>query len=240
MPSGEPAELSTNSQASGVSSECRMRGESERMSRQAIIENYRERLRKHGPSPQAVQYSDAESQSARFAVLAAIDPNMESVLDVGSGLCDFVRFLRARGSTARYLGVDIVPEFVALSQEALIEDPAAEAALLDVETFELPSGFEYAVLSGVFNNVMDDNWAFMAVTLRRMWAAATRGIAFNAMSTYVDYRDSDLWYVDPARVLDFCKSELGGHPVLRHDYVTHPGGFPFEFAVHVYREPTLP
>lgn len=210
------------------------------MSRRKIIDNYRERLRKYGPSAQAVQYADAESQFARFAVLAAIDPDMASVLDVGSGLCDFLWFLRAKGSSARYLGVDIVPEFVELSQKALSEDPYADAILLDAELSVLPSGYDYAVLSGVFNNSMDDNWAFMTATLRRMWAAASRGIAFNAMSTYVDFRNPELWYVDPARVLDFCKTELGGHPVLRHDYVTRPGGFPFEFAVHVYCEPVLP
>ncbi len=29
----------------------------------------------------------------------------------------------------------------------------------------------------------------------------------------------------------------GGHPVLRHDYMLRGGGFPFEFARHLYREP---
>lgn len=210
------------------------------MNKTDLIRAYQDRLREFGPSAQAVQYSDAESQFARFAVLAGIDPDMVSVLDVGCGLCDFQRFLRARGSRARYLGVDIVPEFVTLSQQALADDPAADAQLVDVADEALPEGSDYAVLSGVFNNAMDDNWGFMTRTLRRMWDAAARGIAFNAMSTHVDYRDPELWYVDPMEVLTFCKSELGGHPVLRHDYITRPGGFPFEFAVYVYREPVLP
>jgi hypothetical protein len=87
---------------------------------------------------------------------------------------------------------------------------------------------------------MDDNWGFMTTTLRRMYAAARRGIAFNAMTSHVDYRDPELFYVDPMQVFAFCKAELGGHPVLRHDYVTRPGGFPYEFAIYVYKSPRAP
>jgi SAM-dependent methyltransferase len=210
------------------------------MDKKTLIEGYTKRLRQFGPSAKAVQYSDAASQFARFEILLDIDHEMASVLDVGCGLSDFWRFLRARGNLARYCGVDIVPDFVALSSDAMADDPQAKAQVMDAEASDLPAGYDYAVLSGVFNNKMSDNWAFMAATLRRMWAAADRGIAFNAMSTHVDFQDPDLWYVDPARVLAFCKSDLGGHPVLRHDYITKPGGYPFEFAVHVYRHPVLP
>jgi hypothetical protein len=77
----------------------------------------------------------------------------------------------------------------------------------------------------------------MTRTLRRMWAVAGKGIAFNSMSTHVDYRDPELYYVDPLEALAFCKSELGGHPVLRHDYILRPGGFPFEFAIYLYKSP---
>lgn len=202
-----------------------------------LLKAYQDRLRAHGPSSQAVQYADRASHFARFAVLAEVDPHMGSVLDVGCGLGDFCHYMRARGSAVRYHGVDIVPEFVALANEAFSDDPAAGASELDAETGTLPEGFDYAVLSGVFNNAMQDNWSFMQSTLHRMWAAAGKGIAFNAMSSYVDYRDDGLYYVDPMQVFAFCKTELGGNPVLRHDYTVREGGFPFEFAVYVYKTP---
>ena len=53
----------------------------------------------------------------------------------------------------------------------------------------------------------------------------------------MDYVDDGLFYVDPTRVIDFCKIELGGHPILRHDYTLRPNGFPFEFSVYVYKKP---
>jgi SAM-dependent methyltransferase len=209
------------------------------MNRTDLVKAYQDRLATYGPGPQAVQYADHASHIARFEILAAIDPGMESVLDVGCGLGDFCHYLRARGSTADYLGIDLVPEFVAHAQTAFADDPLSSVMLGDA-TAELPRGRDYAILSGVFNNLMDDNWGFMTTTLRRMYAAARRGIAFNAMTSHVDYRDPELFYVDPMQVFAFCKAELGGHPVLRHDYVTRPGGFPYEFAIYVYKSPRAP
>lgn len=207
------------------------------MSKTDLVRAYQDRLRQHGPSSEAVQYADHESHFARFDILAQVDPNMDSVLDVGCGLGDFCHYMRARGSDAVYHGIDIVPEFVTLANKALCDDPKAQVTLLDAETNPLPGGHDYAVLSGVFNNAMEDNWAFMTRTLQQMYVAANVGIAFNAMSSHVDYRDPGLFYVDPMEVFAFCKTELGGHPVLRHDYVLRPGGFPFEFAIFVYKTP---
>lgn len=206
------------------------------MNNDDLIKLYQKSLTDHGAGPKAVQWADAETQAARFAVLSEISDQIESVLDVGCGLADFCYYLRSRGSNARYLGVDIVPEFVELATNSLAEDPIASVELLSPDD-PLPEGHDYAVLSGVFNNKRNDNWGFMTDTLSRMWKVAKCGIAFNAMTSHVDYFDDDLWYVDPMRVFEFCKNELGGHPVLRHDYALREGGFPFEFAIYVYKQP---
>lgn len=126
-----------------------------------------------------------------------------------------ITFLRAQGYESRYLGVDIVPEFVALAQGATALDPDATAQHIKPND-ALPMGYDYVMLSGVFNNKMDDNWGFMTSMLRQMFASAGKAIAFNAMTTHVDYHDDELYYVDPMDVVNFCKTELGGHPVLRH------------------------
>lgn len=203
-----------------------------------LVAHYQSLLQKHGPSPQAVQYSDAATQSARFAVLAEIAPDLGTVLDVGCGLGHLYPFLKSRGHTGQYHGVDIVPEFVDYANAAMAGDPSAKASLIAPQDPLPPC--DHALLSGVFNNRMDDNWGFMTSTLRRMWAAAKHGIAFNAMTNHVDYLDDDLFYVDPMKVFAFCKSELGGHPSLRHDYAVRPDGFPFEFAVYVRKSPVYP
>lgn len=200
-----------------------------------LIHHYQSLLAKHGPTAQAVQWADTETQVGRFSILTEISADLGRVLDVGCGLGHLYSFLRAKGFEGTYQGVDIVPEFIEFASDAFASNPAARADLI---TPDAPLPFcDYAILSGVFNNKMDDNWGFMTSTLRRMFEAADKGIAFNAMTSHVDFHDEGLYYVDPMKVFEFCKSELGGHPVLRHDYTLRPGGFPFEFAVYVYKAP---
>ncbi|MEP3299046.1 MAG: class I SAM-dependent methyltransferase [Pseudoruegeria sp.] len=205
---------------------------------QDLISHYRSLLAAHGPSAQAVQWADTATQAARFSVLTDIAPDLGRVLDVGCGLAHLHDFLRAKGHEGSYHGVDIVPEFINHATEKFKKHPNASANLI-TENTPLPY-CDYAILSGVFNNKMDDNWGFMTTTLRRMFEAADRGIAFNAMSSHVDFHDEKLFYVDPMKVFNFCKTELGGHPTLRHDYALREGGFPFEFAIYVYKLPITP
>ena len=203
-----------------------------------LIKHYQSLLAEHGESALALQYADRETQNARFAVLAKVAKELGSVLDVGCGLCHLYGYLRENGFTGSYLGTDIVPEFVQMSSQALSKDPDADSVLLSAEE-DLPRGYDFVLLSGVFNNTMPDNERFMKSVLKKMFSAAQKGIAFNAMSTFVDYMDDGLYYADPLDVLKFCKTELGGHPVLRHDYVIREGGFPFEYAVYFYKEPVF-
>lgn len=208
------------------------------MNQEDLIRHYQSLLAEHGEASEALQYADQESHYARFKILRDIADPLGSVLDIGCGLAHLCHFMREKGINSAYHGVDIVPEFVDLANKALVNDPNAKVSLIDAQS-PLPQGYDFAMLSGVFNNKMDDNQAFMETTLRQMWAACTKGIAFNAMSSYVDYFDDGLWYVDPADVMKFCKTELGGHVVLRHDYVLRDGGYPFEFAVYVYKDATV-
>lgn len=207
------------------------------MKKSALVAAYQKKLHQHGPSAQALQWTDRASQYARFEIISAAASELQSVLDVGCGLADLCHFLRSKGLNTTYTGVEIVPEFVNLASKSLCSYIDATVLHLDADTVPLPTGHCWAVTSGLFNNIMDDNWRFMTQMLHKMYSVAEIGISFNAMSTWVEYRNPDLWYVDPMEVFAFCKKELGGHPVLRHDYITRDGGFPFEFTMYVYKHP---
>jgi hypothetical protein len=130
--------------------------------------------------------------------------------------------------------LDFVPGFIQAARQEFAGSPA-EFEVFDLFKDAIPTTYDYLLLSGVFNNQMDDNWGFMSHALRTMFEGARKGISFNAMSTYVDYHDDGLFYVDPGKVFDFCKKNLSNKVTLRHDYVLSEGGFPFEFAVYVYK-----
>ena len=105
-----------------------------------IIENYRTLLKKYGVDSRAVQYRDKESHWTRFKMLASVSSKMSSVLDIGCGFADFYHFLRSREFNGKYLGIDIVPEFVSLAKESIKDYPNAEVRLLDINSEPLPDG----------------------------------------------------------------------------------------------------
>ena len=90
--------------------------------------------------------------------------------------------------------------------------------------------------SGVFNNAGADNWGMMTTLLGELFKLCRKGLAFNCLSTYVDYQDEGLFYVEPERVFAFCKQTLSPSVTLRHDYRVKPGVIPFEFTVYVTRD----
>ena len=83
---------------------------------------------------------------------------------------------------------------------------------------------------------MENNAAFTRKTLEVMWQTCTKGIAFNALSTYVDYEDSHLYYHDPLTLFDYCKRNLSPYIKLRNDYEVKPNSIPFEFTMYVYKQ----
>jgi ubiquinone/menaquinone biosynthesis C-methylase UbiE len=200
-----------------------------------IREHYQQLFKDNGPGPQAVQYSSRESQWKRFEVLCQISNSMNSVLDVGCGLGDLFQFFIEKEKVCTYLGVDFVDEFIHHAKERFKERSQASFRRFDARKEHLPKDFDYAILSGVFNNKTDDNASFMKRVIRDMYEAAKCGVAFNAMSTYVDYRDENLYYSDPRQIFDYCKSKLTKRIVLRHDYCVKTDSIPFEYTIYLYK-----
>jgi hypothetical protein len=208
----------------------------ERSQAMALKQHYAQLYERFGASHEAVQWSSRETQERRFSVLCdAIGPH-DSVVDLGAGLGDLLGYLRQqRGFKGKYQGFDFVPGFVAHAKQAYAADPGAAFAELDITRDELPSGYDVIVTSGMFNNELADNWGFLTSTLARMYRAAGKLVAFNAMSTYVDYRSEGLYYCDPLRLFDHVKRELTPLVTLRHDYRVKPDRPPFEFAMYLQR-----
>jgi SAM-dependent methyltransferase len=204
-----------------------------------LIQHYEFLFKAHGgESRESVQVASAEQQNQRFQILFEMADNMNSVIDVGCGLGHMLNFMQTENicnNTIDYLGIDFVPGFVDYCQNNL-SSGSAKFQRVDLNNEALPRKKDYCLLSGVFNNVMPDNEVFMKNTLKKMFDACNKGIAFNALSTYVDYQDDDLYYSNPAEIFDFCKTVLSKKVVLRHEYQTKPNVIPFEYTIYVYKD----
>jgi hypothetical protein len=128
--------------------------------------------------------------------------------------------LRAKGLDGDYWGYDLCEPMIAAARSEFSGDPRAH---FTSDRAELPNA-DYCVASGIFSVKLDaDDAAWhdhMMATIHEMAALSTRGIAFNALTSYSD-RDKlrrDLYYADPLQLFDYCKRNLSRRVALLHDY----------------------
>lgn len=200
-----------------------------------LRQHYQQLFHTHGDSAHAVQYSDTPSQHRRFQILREVSPELGSVVDLGCGLGHFDDYLRAAGFAGQYLGLDFVQEFVDHGNQKNKNNSLTTFRQCNLFTDEFPEGYDTFVVCGVFNNVMPDNAGFLRRVIQKSFSAARRQVAFNVMSTHVDFQAPDLYYTDPCEVFDFCKRELTRRVTLRHDYLVRDDRPPFEYTVYLYK-----
>jgi SAM-dependent methyltransferase len=206
---------------------------------EGIERHYAELVEKYGSAPEAAQWSDSATQRRRLSVLTGVgDLRASKVLDFGCGTGALFAYLNEDpGFAGEYVGYDLASPAVELARHLY---PAGRFERRNVLKQGVPEDFDCILASGVFNNRTSDGWRLMTELLGALWPHASRALAFNALSTYVDFREEHLWYVDPGDVFAWCKRELSPAVSLRHDYQVKPGVIPFEFTVFVYRVELAP
>jgi trans-aconitate methyltransferase len=190
-----------------------------------LIESYNKSLETYGYDPRSLQVKDR--QELRYRILSEIGNLSDcSILDVGCGFGDFGEFLVKRGMKVRYTGFDINPNLVRVGRQA---HPNARLEVRDIETDKMDERFDWVFESGIFNNKISDNEAWVKNMLRKMFELCDKGVAANFMSSYVDFKMDYSHHASPEEIFSYCKT-LSRRVLLRHDYM------PFEFAVYVYKD----
>ena len=195
--------------------------------KQEIIERYTERFQRLGAGAEALGSGSEEHQAIRYRVLSEVgDLGGQKVLDVGCGFGGFYDYCRHMQQPMSYTGIDIVP---ALIEKASKLHPLAEFKEMDILNAPDDWEMDYVVSSQAFNNRLEygDNWELVQKVLAKCFKIARKGVAFDLMSTHVDFKEDRLYYFDPSIVLEFCKS-LTRRILLRHDYPL------FEFCIYLY------
>ncbi len=199
-----------------------------------ISEHYTKLVEKYGDTPTSSQWTDLATQEKRMNILLEIgDIKSSKVLDFGCGTGHLLEVMKGKYEfNGEYVGYDISRKMIEIARE---KHPLARFEHRNILEEGVPEDFDYIFISGVFNNRASDNWGMMTSILKCLFNNTRKAIAFNNLSTYVDYVTKALFHVDPERVFRFCKEELSPFVTLRHDYEVKPGVVPFEFSVYVYK-----
>lgn len=202
------------------------------------IENlYTTSLEEHGTASKGVGWKDATSHQLRFDKLAQVidtspnDPQSLSFNDWGCGygaMFDYLDGLSAVDLTHFY-GYDISDTMLEKANELVPDDRATF-----IKSPNVTQEADYSFVSGTFNvrfEATDDQWQeYIQETLLHLAKMSHRGIAFNLLTTYVDWKEDHLYYADPFHFFDFCKRNISRYVTLLHDYPL------YEWTIYVRKD----
>jgi hypothetical protein len=194
---------------------------------QSVIRRYQHRIAEHGPTFASLNSGSEQKQAIRHSVHAsALRGTKPSVLEIGSGLADFCKYLKGHQRNCSYHGYDIVPEYVA---ECLRVYPDASFAVRNIFVDGIEGVYDTVIMSQVLNNRYEksDNMQVMQRALELAFSHTRVSVSVDMLSTYVDFRNPELFYYSPEDIFRMAKA-IAPRVLIRHDYRA------FEFCVQLF------
>ena len=174
------------------------------------------RVEKHGVSSSAVRWDDQQTQYLRFFELVKtfdLSDQNKTVLDVGCGNGELLKFLNFLGFRGQYFGVDINQKLI---NQAKGQFGPERFTLTDIMVDTIDRKFDYVVMSGLFNTNVGQSMDWINDFTKKMFSLTKDTLSFNAVSTHVSYHDDEIFYIAPEEMLRFCIENLSPRVTLTH------------------------
>ncbi len=207
-----------------------------------LREHYENTFLQHGATSSGVDWGDNQTRlDIRYKnMLSVIEPqpvNVPSILDVGCGYGGLLVYASGKGIALHYTGVDVAESMISWAQKSFSGGTFIAGDILELGMLQ-EKHFDYVVCNGILTQkldvpglVMDD---FAHKLIRRMFELCEKGIAFNVMTTKVNYFANNLYYRNPSELLSWCISEITPYVRLDHAYPM------FEYTMYLYRQARTP
>lgn len=191
---------------------------------------YQEAFARHGDSPAAVLWPRGR-QAVRFKALTHhFKGSGFSVLDFGCGLAHLKDDLDNRFPGCRYIGADVVPEFI----EA-VRNKHPDATVYCIRSHsELTDQVDHVVISGTFNLVDGGsreqylNYVYSALT--HLFSLCRVSLSVNFMTDQVDFIQPGAHHVNVEAMYRFVRDKLSPRLQVDQSYM------PYEFTIVVFRQ----
>jgi SAM-dependent methyltransferase len=210
-------------------------------------EHYARAFAEHGATAKGVDWNLQEDVDVRYGKMLEVfrkdfydGPARPSLLDVGCGWGGLLQYAQARNAHFDYTGIDIVDEMIKHGRGAY---PGARFLLGDVMDAGAAGGpYDFVVCSGILTlklklSAMEmERYAKRLIV--RMFELCRHGIAFNLMSTRVNFMADNLYYQHPGEMLSWLLAEVSPRVRLDHGYSSLGSGKRrlYEFTAYVYKD----
>lgn len=194
--------------------------------------HYAQKFLQFGATSNGVDWEEPKKAGLRYGAMLQLIPEEElsrpdplSLLDVGCGYGAFYAFLQERDITnIIYTGVDLVADMVKYANGHF--DNATFLAGDILEMGLNASSYDYVIANGIFTQKLTASNTDMDLFLDRMietlFAICRKGIAFNIMTTFVDFENPDNYYRHPGDMVDlssrFTRSFRVNHSYPLYEY----------------------
>lgn len=178
----------------------------------------------HGDSSLGMDWPNEQDLSKRFEVLTKrmqLDES-HSLLDLGCGIGLLINYLQNENKIQgiHYEGIDISEKMI---QGARKNFPDFNFKVQDILQEPLQENrYDYILMNGVFTEkremTYEEMFAFFKSMIRNVFKAARKGIAFNVMSSHVDWEREDLFHLKTDDLLNFLTKECTRNVIIDMDY----------------------
>lgn len=184
------------------------------LGKEELLRFYNRHLKDFGDSPQAVRWTP-EGQRRRYETFLKIggDFSNKKILDFGCGKGDFYGFIKERGISARYCGVDINENLIEFAKRKY---PGTEFIAMDIDETAFGRQFDLIFVCGVFNLRIAGIGESVKTILKKLFSICRESLHVNLLTYYIPQRDTELFYAKPEEILLFAITELSGNVTLRH------------------------
>lgn len=203
---------------------------------EALRQHYSQRFASHGASSEGVDWGANEANVLlRYEKMLGVlrsSPPTPTLLDVGCGFGGLLSYANDRKIDLQYTGIDVAQNMIEWARANQAAGTFINGDFMD-HAFE--QQFDYVICNGILTQKLDtaalEMDQFAAQLIRKMFSLCKVGIAFNVMTTKVNYFSNNLYYRNPAELFSWCMSEISSHIKLDHSYPL------YEYTLQIYRQP---
>lgn len=203
-----------------------------------IVKHYENCFKVYGDNHKGVDWPNEQDALTRYAVMAGLlDHEQEhTLLDLGCGAGHFLTFLAQTPyiKNIRYTGADLSEVFIA---HCKVKFPDNQWLKVDLLHDVVIDKYDYIIMNGLFTEKLDSSfeemWQFFTQMLLKAWEINNVGMAFNVMSTHVDWQRDDLFHVPMDMMADFLHKNISRNFAIRRDYGL------YEYTVYVFKSPNV-
>lgn len=204
---------------------------------EALKAHYTSTFAEHGPTTRGVDWGEEDENlyqryDRMLAVINSDSTSEVSLLDVGCGFGGLLIYARSKGYQLNYTGLDVVEPMIDWAKQNINNSKFLAGDVLSEDLLEEGS-YDYVVCNGILTQKLDttalEMEAFANMLIHRMYRLCKKGIAFNVMTTAVNFHADNLYYRSPVEMLAWCMAEVSKHVRIDHAYRL------YEYTTYLYR-----